>query len=95
MSPVEAVGRGTKEEPWVLKTPPGTSEFEMYRDETVDPPALICQVGTVQLRYRLRAIEDLHAMFEECRVWCVPGRLGVGDRPWSLHPPRCHCSLWI
>lgn len=76
MSPVEAVGRGTKEEPWVLRTPPGTSEFEMYRDETADPPALVCQVGTTQLRYHLRAIEDLHAMLEESGDW-VP--LGSAD----------------
>jgi hypothetical protein len=25
-------GKGTKESPWVLKTPPGSSEFEAYRD---------------------------------------------------------------
>ena len=31
---------GTKDDPWVLKTPPGTSEYTMYRDEGADPPAL-------------------------------------------------------
>ena len=40
---------GTKDDPWVLKTPPGTSEYTMYRDETRDPPALVCQVGKTQL----------------------------------------------
>jgi hypothetical protein len=45
---------GTKDDPWVLKTPPGTSEYTMYRDEAGDPPALVCQVGTTQLRYGLK-----------------------------------------
>ena len=26
---------GTKEQPWVLKTPPGTSEYVMYIDESL------------------------------------------------------------
>jgi hypothetical protein len=56
---------GTKEHPWKLKTPPGTSEYQMYRDESADPPALVCQVGSTQLRYQLRCIEDLHAMLKE------------------------------
>jgi hypothetical protein len=29
--------KGTKDDPWVLKTPPGTSEYIMYTDETLDP----------------------------------------------------------
>ena len=37
---------GTEEDPWVLKTPPGSSEYTMYRDESADPPALVCQVGS-------------------------------------------------
>jgi hypothetical protein len=24
-------GSGTREDPWVLKTPPGSSEYQMYR----------------------------------------------------------------
>jgi hypothetical protein len=69
-------GAGTKAQPWVLKTPPGTSEFQMYRDEAADPPALICQVGSTQLRYHLRCIEDLHAMLKQRGDW-VP--LGGAD----------------
>ena len=37
-------GKGTKEEPWTLKTPPGKSEYQVYRDETTDPPSLVCVV---------------------------------------------------
>jgi hypothetical protein len=64
---------GTKDDPWVLKTPPGTSEYTMWRDEQADPPALVCQVGSTQLRYRLRAIEDLHAMLQEHGDWMPLG----------------------
>ena len=42
---------GTKEDPWMLKTPPGTSDYTMYNDEQADPPALVCQVGSTTLKY--------------------------------------------
>jgi hypothetical protein len=42
-------GTGTREDPWKLKTPPGTSEYEMYRDDSADSPALVCQVGSTKL----------------------------------------------
>jgi hypothetical protein len=64
---------GTKDDPWVLKTPPGTSAYEMYRDESRDPPALVCQVGTTQLSYDLRCVEDLHAMLEQRGDWMALG----------------------
>src|SRR4029078_3097538 len=58
-------GKGTREAPWVLRTPPGSSEFEAFRDETLDPPALVVRVGKTELRYQLRCIEDLHAMLKK------------------------------
>jgi hypothetical protein len=64
---------GTKDDPWMLKTPPGTSEYTMYRDESRDPPALVCQVGKTQLSYHLRCIEDLHAMLLEHGDWIALG----------------------
>jgi hypothetical protein len=67
---------GTKGNPWKLKTPPGTSEFEAYKDAVSDPPALVVQVGSTQLRYRLRCIEDLHTMLKQHGGW-VP--LGSAD----------------
>ena len=45
MGKAKSKGSGTRQSPWVLKTPPGTSDFEAYRDETADPPALVVQVG--------------------------------------------------
>jgi hypothetical protein len=62
-------GSGTKDDPWVLKTPPGTSEYQMWRDEAADPPALVCQVGSTQLKYHLRAIDDLHQMLKDHDDW--------------------------
>ena len=64
---------GTKEAPWKLKTPPGTSEFEAYRDETLEVPALVVKVGKTELRYELRCIEDLHAMLKKAGDWMPLG----------------------
>lgn len=71
-----AKGSGTREDPWQLTTPSGTSTYEMYRDETLDPPALVCTVGTTQLRYQLRCLDDLQHMLKERGDW-VP--LGSAD----------------
>src|SRR3982751_4800979 len=68
-----AQGNGTKENPWQLKTPPGTSDYSMYKDETRTPPVLVCQVGTTTLLYDLRCIEDLHAMLEAHGDWMELG----------------------
>jgi hypothetical protein len=46
---------GTKDDPWVLKTPPGSSEYTMYRDDAADPPVIVCQVGSTQLKYLVGA----------------------------------------
>jgi hypothetical protein len=48
----------------------------MWRDEAAEPPALVCQVGSTQLRYHLRCIEDLQAWLTERGDW-VP--LGAAD----------------
>jgi hypothetical protein len=73
MATAKAAGAGTKDKPWKLKTASGTSEYTMYRDPDADPPALVCQVGTTQLRYQLRAIEDLHAMLKKHGDWMPLG----------------------
>ncbi|HXJ64261.1 MAG TPA: hypothetical protein VNN79_10950 [Actinomycetota bacterium] len=68
-----ATGSGTKDDPWVLKTPPGTSEYTMYRDDSNDPPAIVCMVGSTKLLYQARAIEDLHAMLQANGDWMPLG----------------------
>jgi hypothetical protein len=70
---VKTAGDGTKAKPWKLKTPPGSSEFTAYRDEDSDPPALVVQVGSTQLKYQLRCIADLHAMLVKHGDWMLLG----------------------
>ena len=72
----KGAGEGTKAKPWKLKTPSGSSEYEMYRAEDADPPAIVCVVGTTELRYHLSAIEDLHAMLKKHGDWMD---LGAAD----------------
>ena len=69
-------GLGTSAKPSLLKTPSGTAEFEAHGDDSLDPPALVVQVGKTQLRYHLRCIDDLHAMLVTAGDW-VP--LGNAD----------------
>lgn len=66
-------GSGSHDDPWVLMTPPGTSEYRMWKDEAADPPAVICQVGTTKLSYRLRCLDDLHAMLKRHGDWMLLG----------------------
>lgn len=73
MSKDSVKGKGTKEQPWVLMTPPGTSEFKAYRDENVNPPALVVVVGKTELRYHLRCINDLQAMLRSHGDWILLG----------------------
>lgn len=73
-------GAGTPDDPWQLTTAPGSSSYTMYRDETGDPPALVCQVGSTRLSYHLSAIDDLHAWLREQGDW-VP--LGAADEQKS------------
>jgi hypothetical protein len=66
-------GAGTREDPWTLKTPSGQSEFVAFRDPSLEVPALVVQVGTTELRYQLRCIDDLHAMLRERGDWVALG----------------------
>jgi hypothetical protein len=76
-------GTGTKADPWVLQTPPGTSTFTMYRDDGVVPPLLVCQVGSTRLTYLARVIEDLPAMLQAHGDW-MP--LGAADEQKDAAP---------
>ncbi|MCU1479707.1 MAG: hypothetical protein JWQ19_493 [Subtercola sp.] len=63
---------GTKDDPWQLTTAPGSSNYVMY----IAGDELVCQVGSTQLKYQARAIDDLHAWLVEQADW-VP--LGAAD----------------
>lgn len=64
---------GTKENPWKLKTPPQTSEYEMYVDEKDGRKILVCTVGKTVLHYDYRCIEDLHRMLKGHGHWMELG----------------------
>ena len=64
---------GTRSNPWKLKTPSGSSEFQAFCDETLDPPALVVQVGKTELRYHLRCLTDLQAMLKQHGDWMLLG----------------------
>lgn len=50
--------------------------YIMWADETAEPPTLFCQVGSTQLRYQLRCLDDLHAWLVEQGDWVD---LGAAD----------------
>ncbi len=66
-------GEGTRDNPWKLKTPPLTSEYEMYLDETDGVDVIVCTVGKTTLLYDRRAIDDLHAMLGAHGDWMELG----------------------
>ena len=70
---------GTKENPWQLKTAPGTSEYTMYREGDT----LVCKVGSTTLHYLWRCIEDCHAMLQAHGDWI---ELGSADEQKEAKP---------
>lgn len=74
---------GSRDDPWLLKTPPGTSDIKLWRDESSTPPALVCFASGAELRYHLRAIEDLHAMLKAHGDWM---ELGNADEQKEAKP---------
>lgn len=64
---------GTKEEPWILKTPPGSSEFTMFKDDSKTPLILVCTVGKTVLHYNYNCLQDLHQMLKKHGDWMELG----------------------
>ena len=75
---MDVKGSGTKEDPWVMKTRPGKSEYLIWKDESADPPALMCKVGATVLGYHLRGLEDCHAMLKAHGDWMELGNKDEG-----------------
>ena len=61
--------KGTKDNPWELKTPPGKSSYIIYKDVMDDKEVLVCIVGKTTLMYDARCIEDLHEMLKKHGDW--------------------------
>jgi len=67
-------GSGTASDPWILKTPSLTSDYQAWRDGE----ALFVQVGATRLSYQARGIEDLHAMLTARGDWVALGNADEG-----------------
>jgi hypothetical protein len=76
-------GAGSVDDPWILKTPSLSSSYSAWRDESKTPPALVVQVGTTVLSYRLRCLDDLTSMLKSHGDW-VP--LGNADEGKPVQP---------
>jgi hypothetical protein len=63
----------SKGNPWKLKTPPLSSEYEMYVDEKDGREILVCTVGKTVLHYDYRCLADLHAMLKAHGDWMELG----------------------
>lgn len=63
----------TKDKPWSLKTPPGTSAYTMHVDEKDGKQVLVCTVGKTVLLYDARCIDDLHSMLKGAKDWVELG----------------------
>ncbi|HSP48359.1 MAG TPA: hypothetical protein VLN47_09830 [Clostridiaceae bacterium] len=70
---MEPKGQGTKENPWMLKTPPLTSDFTMHKEMKEGKEILVCTVGKTVLHYDARCIHDLHEMLKEHGDWMELG----------------------
>ena len=71
-------GSGSKDDPWQLKAPPGSSDFLAWQDEGADPPRLVVQVGKTQLSYQLRALQDAAEMLRAHQDWMPLGNADEG-----------------
>ena len=80
---------GTKEKPLKLKTPPGNSDFEVYKDEKDGREIIVCVVGKTVLHYDARCISELHAMLKKSGDWM---ELGSADE--NMTPKEGTVEAW-
>ncbi|MEQ8711618.1 MAG: hypothetical protein RIC80_01290 [Cyclobacteriaceae bacterium] len=73
----------TKDNPWVLQTPPLSSTYEMYIDEKEGKEIIVCTVGKTVLHYDARCINDLHEMLKAHSDWML---LGSADEQKEAKP---------
>ena len=64
---------GTKSDPWLLQTPPLSSDLTMYKDTKDGNEILVCTVGKTVLHYQYRCLADLHAMLAKHGDWMELG----------------------
>jgi hypothetical protein len=79
----DQAGSGTASDPWRLKTPPLTSDYQMHRDTKDGREILVCTVGKTVLSYDARALSDLQAMLKARSDWV---ELGSADEQKEAKP---------
>ena len=75
--------KGTKTNPSQLKTPPLTSDYEMYRDTKDGKSVIVCVVGKTTLLYDAKCLDDLHTMLKAHGNWM---ELGSADEQKPAKP---------
>ena len=80
---------GTKENPWKLKTPPQTSEYEMYKDIKDGKEIIVCTVGKTVLHYDSRCLNDLQVMLKQHGDW-----MGLGGADEQKAPKEGTVEAW-
>lgn len=75
--------RRGKENPFVLKTPPGTSEYQMHFEFKDGQEVIVCKVGSTTLLYNAKCVEDVPAMLKEHGDWMD---LGGADEQKEAKP---------
>lgn len=61
--------RRGKENPYALKTPPGTAEYSMYFDVKDGQDVIVCVVGSTTVLYEARCVDDAAAMLKSHGDW--------------------------
>jgi hypothetical protein len=75
--------RRGKENPYQLKTPPGTAEYQMYFDQKDGNDVIVCVVGSTTLLYDARCVDDAVAMLKARGDWMD---LGGADEQKEAKP---------
>lgn len=75
--------KGTADDPWLLKTPPQTSEYTMHREKIGEVDMLVCTVGKTVLHYEYRCLKDLQTMLKKHGDWM---ELGSADEQKDAKP---------
>src|SRR5690349_3129063 len=78
----------TKDNPWKLKTPPQTSEYEMYVDTKDGKEIIVCTVGTTVLPTTNAALADRNEMRRNPETgWSWAARMKnrkLQKAPWNI-----------
>lgn len=79
----------TKDKPWKLKTPPLTSDYEMYVDMKDGREIIVCTVGSTVLHYDYRCLADLYAMLKKHGDW-----MELGSKDEKQEPLQGTVEYW-